>query len=286
MKILYVLTMSLLFIAGCAQPTNETTKQAPAPAAAAEASTAIEPSGYYEYLWCQNGENMSDDAMTALIADWNAEIDKLSAKPTAAFGYIPRGWSDDNFDGLWVLNWPSKEAMTAGWAEYAANDVQTKVDSKNPGVISCGAQTGVDRFPEISYTPRDIPAGFAISESPYYITNQLCSFNEGKSADDVRNVVRGQFLPAIDAASLENPESTYWFRIGRPDYVTLTQYSHDFNWVNIWQNAEEGEASNAAFASSDGGKSVQAAFNEVATCVPEVAQAWDGWFIRTGTPRS
>ena len=285
MKTPYVLMMSLLLIAGCSQPTNETAEQQQE-LAATDAATAIQPSGYYEYLWCQNGENWSNEAMTTLVADWNAEIDQLGAKPTAAFGYVPRGWEDDNFDALWVINWPSKEVMAAGWAEYAANDVQTKVDSKNPGVISCGAQTGVDRFPEISYTPKAIPASFDSSQSPYYITNQLCSFNPGKSADDVRNIIRGEFLPAVEAVNVANPESTYWFRIGRPDYTPLTEYRHDFNWVNIWQNAEEGEASNAAFASSDAGKSVQAAFNEVATCVPEVPQAWDGWFIRTGAPRS
>ena len=53
-------------------------------------------------------------------------------------------------------------------------------------------------------------------------------------------------------------------------------------WVNIWQNAEEGEASSADFDASDAGKAVQASFDEVATCEPAIAQAWDGYFLRTG----
>jgi len=43
--------------------------------------------------------------------------------------------------------------------------------------------------------------------------------------------------------------------------------------LNIWQNAEEGEASNADFTSSEACKSVQAAFIEAAICGPEVAKA-------------
>jgi hypothetical protein len=283
MKLLSILLASLLFIAGCAQPTDEAAGSA-APAAKNDASAPAAPSGYYEYLWCQNGENSNDETVAAFLADWNTEIDALTAQPNAAFAYIPRGWTDDNFDGLWVLNWADKDAMTAGWAAYAAAGVDARLEEKHPGVLTCGAETGADRFPEISYTPMDIPTDFDTTTSPYYLTNQLCSLNEGKTAEDLRSVVRGQFLPAVAAASETNGESSYWFRIGGPDYTPMPEYAHDFNWVNIWQNAEEGEASNAQFAVSEAGQAVQAAFNDVATCVPEVAQAWDGYFLRTNAP--
>jgi hypothetical protein len=284
MKLLYILLASLLVLTGCAQPSEKAAESTSA--AIIDASTPAEPSGYYEYLWCQNGENSSDEAVAAFVFNWNAEIDALTAKPNAAFAYIPRGWSDDNFDGLWVLNWASKDAMTAGWAEYAASGVEARIQSGNPDVLTCGAETGVDRFPEISYTPMDIPADFDTSASPYYLTNQLCSLNEGKTPEDLRSVVLRQFLPAVDAIRETDGESSYWFRIGAPDSTPQPQYAHDFNWVNIWQNAEEGEASNTQFAASEAGEAVQAAFNEVATCVPEIAQAWDGYFLRTNTPSS
>ena len=282
-KISILFACAALATACAEQPSNDVQAPTPAPSSAqSEASATPEPAGYYEYLWCKNGENASDEAIASLVADWNAEIDKLDTQPNAAFAYIPRGWSDDNFDGLWVLNWPDKAAMSAGWAQYAAADAQTRIDARNPGVLTCGSESGVDRFPEISFTPREIPESFSTTESPYYLTNQLCSFNEGKSAEDVRSVIRDQFLPAVEAVATENPESTYWFRVGRPDYTPIANYEHDFNWVNIWQNAEEGEASSADFDASDAGKAVQASFDEVATCEPAIAQAWDGYFLRTG----
>ena len=132
--------------------------------------------------------------------------------------------------------------MAAGWSQYAAADARTKIDARSPGILVCGSESGVNRFPEISFTPRDIPKSFSTSESPDYLTNQICSFGEGKSAEDVRSVIGDQFLRAVKAVAAETPKSTYWFRVGRPEYTPLARYEHDFNWVNIWQNAEEGQS--------------------------------------------
>jgi hypothetical protein len=53
----------------------------------------------------------------------------------------------------------------------------------------------------------------------------------------------------------------------------------DFNWVNYWQTAEEGEAASAEFAASEAGQAMQASFNDVATC--QDPQPWDGYLIRS-----
>lgn len=283
-KVMVLMALSSL-LASCAQEDAEQAS-AGAEAMSAEPEVAVTselppatPDSYYEYLYCQNGENYSPDSFRAMLVDWNAMIDSLDAQPTAAFGYIPRGWENENFDGLWVLRWADKAAMEAGWSAYAANDSQAKLDEMHPGILTCGATAGTDRFGWTSYVPRDIPAGFDPQQSPYYLTNQLCAFNEGKSGQDLRRVVRDQFLPQLEATAAVNPESTYWFRVEARDFEPMEGNQIDTNWVNFWQTAEEGEASASTFAASAEGQAIQSAFDDVSTC--QDAQPWDGWLLRS-----
>ena len=281
MKRFSLLLLSTLVFTGCAQ--EEAVESAAVPASEAVSTEAYPPSdpdAYYEYLWCKQGENYSDESFQAMVKDWNALIDGLDHQVNAAFGYVPRGWEDPNYDALWVLNWADKAAMEAGWADYAAANGQQQIDEKYPGLLSCGSQAGVDRFGFTAYIPRDMPANFGSAEPPYYLTNQLCTFNEGKGGADLRKAVRGTYLPLLESIAKANPDSSYFFRIGAADFEPLPDYPVNFNWVNLWNSAEEGEASFANFAASDEGKAMAAMFEDVATCAPQPAQAWDGYFIR------
>ena len=272
-----------LFMLGCAESADDPVAAAMPSTTAAEASSAspAEPDAYYEYLWCRQGENYSAESGAKLVADWNAVIDGLDAQPRAAFAYLPDGWEDPNFDGLWVLNWEDAEAMAAGWAAFAAADGDERVNGQNPGVLSCGAEPGVDRFGWTSYVPKDIPVSFNIDAPPYYLTNQLCTYKEGKSGADLRAVVRDHFLPAVLSIAESNPDSSYWFRVEAPDFTPLEAYPTDFNWVNFWKDRDEGLASQAAFAESAAGAEIQMMLNEVASCAPAEPQGWAGYALRT-----
>lgn len=282
MKRFSLLVLFAFLYAGCAQEEEAVvvataTETEPV---SAEAYPPNEPDAYYEYLWCKQGSNFSSESYQAMVKDWNIMIDTLDHKVNAAFAYVPRGWEDPKFDGMWVLNWADKATMEAGWADYIAANGQQRMDEMHPDVLNCGSQTGIDRFGTTAYIPRDIPASFASAEDPYYLTNQLCSFNEGQSAADLRRVVRGTYMPMLDATAAANPDNSYFFRIGAPDFEPLADYPVDFNWTNLWQTAEEGEASSANFAASEEGQEVLAMFDEVATCNPQPAQAWNGYVIR------
>lgn len=281
-KLVSVVVLSLFALA-CADSSDDSAVANTPETAPAEASSAApaEPDAYYEYLWCRQGENYSADSAAKLVADWNAVIDELDAQPRAAFAYLPDGWEDANFDGLWVLNWEDADAMAAGWAAFAAADGDARVNGGNPGVLSCGAAPGVDRFGWTSYVPKDIPASFSIDAPPYYLTNQLCTYNEGKSGADLRAVVRNHFLPAVLSIAESDPDSSYWFRVEAPDFTPLEAYPADFNWVNFWKDREEGVASQAAFADSAVGAEIQSMLNEVASCAPAEPQAWAGYALRT-----
>ena len=271
-----ILTLIAMLV-GCTDPGTEIPSELAAPETAA---TPPEPDAYYEYLWCKEGSKFSEDNFRALVADWNEINDGLSQGPTAAFAYDPSGWEDPDFDGLWVLRWEDEQAMEAGWEEYIENDAQTKLDAAHPGVLECGAEKGVNRFGFNTYIPKETPETFDPNNSPYYLNNQFCSFNEGKSPEDLRDAVMNHFLPAVLAASEANPASSYWFKVEAPQFTPPEDNSFDFNWVNFWQTAEEGQASSDAFAASEQGSAVQSLMNEVATCQPAIAQAWNGYMLR------
>ncbi len=282
MKQIRLFIIFAFLISGCAQEEETAVADAAneSEPVLVEASAPAEPDAYYEYLWCKQGSNYSSETFWAMVKDWNNTIDKLDHQPRAAFGYVPRGWEDPNFDAMWVLNWPDKDAMEAGWADYVAANAQTELDKLHPDVLTCGAQPGVDRFGLRAFIPKDMPASFDGSKSPYYLTNQLCTYNEGKSGADLRKVVRGTYLPLLDSIAATNPDTSYFFRVGIPDFEPLADYPVSFNWVNLWQTAEEGEASAASFEGSEEGQEVLAMFAEVAACNPEPAQAWNGYLLR------
>jgi hypothetical protein len=68
--------------------------------------------------------------------------------------------------------------------------------------------------------------------------------------------------------------------VGAPDFEVAADNAFDFNFVNYWQTAEEGQASSAGFAESEQGQATMAAMNAVATC--QEPQPWDGYVIRQG----
>lgn len=281
MKNMVCLLVVMLMGVGCAKQNDDMGGTEPIAAAPEVEETAASdgPDAYYEYLWCNEGEDYSQEKMAELTANWNSVIDGMDAPALAAFGYIPRDAEMEGYDGLWVLRWNSKSDSAAGWEAYAASEAGQAHEATYASVLSCGNEVGVDRFGFNAYIPQPMPASFTGEPSPYFLTNTFCAFNEGKGPEDLRSVVMGEYLPMLAAASEANPESSYWFMIGAPDFEERMSGPYDFNWINYWQTVQEGEASSTAFAASDEGQAIMASLGEVATC--QDPQGWDGYLIRS-----
>ena len=281
MKNMVCLLVVMLMGVGCAKQNDDMGGTEPIAAAPEVEETAASdgPDAYYEYLWCNEGEDYSQEKMAELTANWNSVIDGMDAPALAAFGYIPRDAEMEGYDGLWVLRWNSKSDSAAGWEAYAASEAGQAHEATYASVLSCGNEVGVDRFGFNAYIPQPMPASFTGEPSPYFLTNTFCAFNEGKGPEDLRSVVMGEYLPMLAAASDANPESSYWFMIGAPDFEERMSGPYDFNWINYWQTVQEGEASSTAFAASDEGQAIMASLGEVATC--QDPQGWDGYLIRS-----
>ena len=281
MKNMVCLLVVMLMGVGCAKQNDDMGGTEPIAAAPEVEETAASdgPDAYYEYLWCNEGEDYSQEKMAELTANWNSVIDGMDAPALAAFGYIPRDAEMEGYDGLWVLRWNSKSDSAAGWEAYAASEAGQAHEATYASVLSCGNEVGVDRFGFNAYIPQPMPASFTGEPSPYFLTNTFCAFNEGKGPEDLRSVVMGEYLPMLAAASEANPESSYWFMIGAPDFEERMSGPYDFNWINYWQTVQEGEASSTAFAASEEGQAIMASLGEVATC--RDPQGWDGYLIRS-----
>ena len=280
MRNIVCLLAVMLMSAGCAKQDDVEVTTPVAAAPEVEGAAADDgPDAYYEYLWCNEGENFSQDKLAELTDNWNVVIDGMDAPALAAFGYIPRDAEMEGFDGLWVLRWDSKSDSAAGWKAYAASEAAQAHEATYASVLACGSEVGVDRFGFDSYIPHPMPESFTGESAPYFLTNTFCAFNDGKGPEDLRNVVMEQYLPLLAAASEANPESSYWFMIGAPDFEERVSGPFDFNWINYWQTVQEGEASSAAFSASEQGQAVIESMGNVATC--QDPQAWDGYLIRS-----
>ena len=244
-----------------------------------ETESVSGPDAYYEYLWCNQGDDFSQEKFADLTANWNSVIDGLDAPPLAAFGYIPRDTDMEDFDSLWVLRWNSKSDSAAGWEGYAASEAGQAHEATYASVLACGNEAGVNRFGFDAYIPQPMPASFTGEPAPYFLTNTFCSYNDGKGPADLRAVVMEEYLPMLAAGAELNPESSYWFMVGVPDFEERVAGAFDFNWINYWQTAQEAEASSTAFASSEEGQAMMVSLGEVASC--QDAQAWDGYLIRS-----
>ena len=271
-KIMFFVLVVLL-LGGCQEEIPQPELQ-PEPQ---EAETAqITPAAYYEYLRCNQGENYSTETSQAFVGDWNAAVNEMEDPVYASMAYFPRGWKAEDYDGLWVLRWADKETSEKGWANYIASGTDAALREKHPEVLECGSETGVNRFGFDTYIPRPAPTGFSDGEPPYFVTNQFCTFNEGKSGKDVRAIIQDHYLPLLDASAQTNPDSTYFFMIGVPDFEPAQPMN--FNWIHLWKTAAEGEASLATFSESEEGKAFLSILSETATC--QDLRPWDGYFLR------
>ena len=157
-KTIFVLAL-MITGAGCAKQED---MEAAAPVAAVpeveEMAASDGPDAYYEYLWCNEGEDYSQEKFAELTANWNSVIDGMEAPALAAFGYIPKGAEVEGYDGLWVLRWNSKGDSAAGWEAYAASEAGQAHEATYASVLSCGNEVGVNRFGFNAHIPQPMPA--------------------------------------------------------------------------------------------------------------------------------
>ena len=284
------ITLPLLLLWGCSgETTTEKENSAPDETQVTDATSAVSegpvtPTSYSEYLQCQFGDNYSPEAFQAFLADWNAEISQLPDQGLRAFGYMPRDWSSEAFDGVWVLRWPSMEQRNAGWKEYADSGAQSRLRAAHPDLIECAPDNDLGLFAFNTYSQRNAPDTWTQTSPPYAITMQICAMNDERPLTDLRDFVTSEYLPYLQQADARLEGNTYWYQvgvmdeensIGKPSTATMP---FDFVWMNFWNSLEEEATSMADWG--ENGVEMQAKFNELTTC--QDAIPYNGYYFRTG----
>ncbi len=289
MKLSFTLPIFVLW--GCSQESG-TVEESAAPQTAQQAETepapsegAVTPTSYTEYLQCEFGENYSPEAFQTFLADWNAEISELPDRGVRAFGYMPRDWSSDAFDGIWVLRWPNVDDRNAGWKDYADSGAQARLRAAHPDLIECAPENELGMFAFDTYSRRTAPDTWTQETSPYAITMQICAMNDDRPLSDLRDFVTTSYLPYLDEADARLEGNTYWYQVavmdeensvGRPSTASMP---FDFVWMNYWNSAEEEGTSMADWGVN--GVEMQAQFDELATC--QDAIPYNGYYFRTAS---
>jgi hypothetical protein len=238
-------------------------------------SQTNEPDGYNEYMWCQHGPNYSSDSHKALMVDWTERVNALGMSELGHSTLTTVGQGSEEFDSIVVLRWADKEARDTGWAAYKANDVDASLQADHPGVIACGGDEMQQYLWSFNRYQRPASVQWDREKNPQArVGYRFCSYNSGKSVEDLLEVVRGPFAEYLDSYESSNGPSSYSYGYLDPDFDPSTAprsegvpVDYDFSWMNFWGDPNEQVPSDSLWI--DQGKDIQASFDEVAECSEE-----------------
>ena len=127
-------------------------------------------------------------------------------------------------DGLWVLNWEDAEAMA-----WAALRPRMGMNVKCQNCVLSQERAHVDPLADV-IRPERHSRQLQHDAPPYYLTNQLCIYKEGKSGAD------STWFAIIAGCPVDCGEQSgqlLLVRVEAPDFTPLEAYPIDFNWVNF-----------------------------------------------------
>ena len=257
MNKLLPLTVLLALMAGCAQEdVSVAAVDEPAAAPAAELGTR-----FVEYMWCNGGENYSQENHMALNADWNAREAASQHQTMGAFGLAPKT-PNEAYDGIWANVWASPAARDAGWKEWLENEA-ADFGAKHDSTFTCNPERAFMFEVEQVIAPAVEWEG----NGPFQAMYRFCKFNEGKTMADA-DAVRAMFVDWVAAGRAANGPNGFMSTLLTPTFDPATKegayQGADYYQGVFWRSEEEKEAGMAGWMSQGG--AVREAFDAALTC--------------------
>jgi hypothetical protein len=203
---------------------------------------------YAQFLACQAGPDYSSDNLAKMIADFNQL--NLSDDLMWVGGYAPVEGQNQYSNGWWEMNWSSKEAADAAWAEWMADEEAQAWDNGSNNVLECDNST-------LSGWNFYTPGNTTMEDWTSFATATFeCTYNEGKGSEDLKANVE-EYNNWLDSNGSEDP---YMYGV----YFAEDNSDEGFIWLNWHDSFDSMETGNDNWAKT--GQAVQAGFDDTATC--------------------
>ena len=276
------LIIGLIACSPAEQPKEEVTQTAAEP----ESNNPPELARYNEYLWCKQGENFSQESLSASTKAWLAATDNAGIANFGVYNLAPK-FSDPNFDRIMLITWPDKETRDSGWETYLAQNIQASLDEQFPDVEQCGGDNWENVYGFAAYKTRDASVAWDRENTEAMVSYRFCSYQENKEPEDLRQLVQGEFEAWLTKYEETYGASSYDFAYLAPDFddeaVERNEgvpLAFDYAWMDFWGNAAEAETGYSAWTETG----FQTDFDAVALC--SEPQAYDLTEIRPMQPEA
>ena len=250
MRVLVTVFASFAFLMGCGQ-SQEPASEAPGPAESSAPSNDV----LVDYIWNKVGSDVTDDQFADIVARWNARIDTGGYDMMGANILKPQFETDD-YDVIWVLLWPSREARESAWAHWNANQ-EEEWTAELDGALSYDAENVYTFSPGAG---RDSDVGATPEGGTFVPSFDFCNFNDGYDQASL-----DAFRTAYDASLDENPSSDYGYYIMEPQFENakrLLSERADFVWLDLFTDEEAAQSGSEDW----NGSALQAEWDAMVAC--------------------
>ena len=219
MKKITLLALSSIFIFSCSQSDIQGQKEKP----------------IVEYVWHNAGPDFNSENLAKLINEWNVVITESGMDMLGA-NIITPSQSNDGFDFIWVMRWPSMSARNAGWDWWNSSGAQENwVESIN-GIMSYSIE---NVFP---FEVTEIAQPRIENNSGSFLNRfHFCNYKDNSDSTSLK-----KFKNAVDSTIWSD---TYWNVLLSPMFDADTR--SDFIWLDLWADQSDKDTALGKFMDSE-----------------------------------
>lgn len=219
MKKITLLALTSIFIISCSQSDMEGQQEKP----------------IVEYVWHNAGPDFNAENLAKLINEWNVVITESGMDMLGANILTP-SQSNDGFDFIWVMRWPSMSARNAGWDWWNTSGAQDNWAESINGIMSFSIE---NVFP---FEVTDVAQPRVENNSGSFLNRfHFCNFNDGSDSTSLK-----EFKNAVDSTIWSD---TYWNVLLNPLFDADPK--SDFVWLDLWADQSDKDSALAKFMDSE-----------------------------------